>query len=63
MPLVGGTSTAPAFYEMAFDKTRFVQVVTVIGNVYNSFAESKNWFVTVGENSLSVNGNLPSSNT
>ena len=32
MPLSGGSSTAPAFYEIAFDITRFVQAITVIGN-------------------------------
>lgn len=35
---------------MKFNATRFVQVITLIGNSKNNYDESKNWYVTVGIN-------------
>ena len=62
MPLIDGVQSAPAFYEIEFNVIRFVQAVTVIGNMF-IFEEFKNWFVTVGNTSLKVNGNAYLSNT
>jgi hypothetical protein len=45
-PLSGGN---PAYYNIVFDVSRYVHVVTIVGNKHNNFTQSKNWFVTVGD--------------
>ncbi len=44
---VAGT---PAYYNIVFDVPRFVHAVTLVGNSYDDFSESQNWFVTLGSN-------------
>ena len=46
------TGNSPAFYQIIFDKLRFIKAVLIIGSSNNNFNDSMNWKVAVG-NSLS----------
>ena len=41
-------ATGLSFFNIVFDVKRYVHTVTVVGNSYEDFSYSKEWFVTVG---------------
>jgi hypothetical protein len=44
MPVSGN----PAYYNIVFDVERYVHAVTLVGNYYEDFTDSRNWFINVG---------------